>query len=363
MAPATRYAKTRVASTPAPSKRRPAAVETAEPEQRASRSRVTRDGKFTSLEMNGYGRGNRPVRAVVNAATVKRILGLDLRTSGDRAIRAFRGTNEYAVGSKHSRRREDGAAAPQNLRTRSVVPLKVVENFFKSSGGVDGLEARLLETLFVPHCDRSEGVLTAYDDGTLRPHGLYKKEDYRLIGALTFVDPPGSPAQHNHEDIAGCDRDAIWNVVFPLKLDRPAQIAATEFQRDGGKSMDEGEATLWDAGWLHRGLGNATSTERVFLHLVVAPYWMVVPDARKRDFRGLPKKKRELLEDMDTSENENPWMMLDELQYGDSHRHGMSQEYNDEIPLHARNSPLAEWIARMKKRRPTVAKTTPKKKR
>jgi len=271
MAPATRYAKTRVASTPAPSKRRPAAVETAEPEQRASRSRVTRDGKFTSLEMNGYGRGNRPVRAVVNAATVKRILGLDLRTSGDRAIRAFRGTNEYAVGSKHSRRREDAAAAPQNLRTRSVVPLKVVENFFKSSGGVDGLEARLLETLFVPHCDRSLGVLTAYDDGTLRPHGLYKKEDYRLIGALTFVDPPGSPAQHNHEDIAGCDRDAIWNVVFPLKLDRPAQIAATEFQRDGGKSMDEGEATLWDAGWLHRGLGNATSTERVFLHLVVAP--------------------------------------------------------------------------------------------
>ena len=71
MAPATRYAKTRVASTPAPSKRRPAAVETAEPEQRASRSRVTRDGKFTSLEMNGYGRGNRPVRAVVNAATAR----------------------------------------------------------------------------------------------------------------------------------------------------------------------------------------------------------------------------------------------------------------------------------------------------
>ena len=44
--------------------------------------------------------------------------------------------------------------------------------------------------------------------------------------ALTFVDPPGSPAQHNHEDIAGCDRDAIWNVIFPLKLDHPAQMAA-----------------------------------------------------------------------------------------------------------------------------------------
>lgn len=310
------------------------------------------DGKFTSLEMNSYGRGNRPVRAVVNEATVKSVLGLDLKTSGERAIQAFRGTNAYAVGGKHSRKKDE----TRNLRSRAVVPLRVMEDFFASSGGVDQLEARLLDTLFVPHNDANNGVLTAYDDGTLRPHGLYTKSDYRLIGALTFVDPPGSPAQHNHEDIAGCDRDAIWNVIFPLKLDHPAQMAATEFQRDGGKAMEMGEATLWDAGWLHRGLGNATRSERVFLHLVVAPYWMVVPDAKKRDFRGLSKKKQELLEEMDTSESrQDPWMMLDSLQYGDSHRHGMSQEYNDGVSLHAKKSPLAEWIARLKKRRPKAA--------
>lgn len=313
---------------------------------RATRRQTGTQGKFRALEMNSYGRVNRPVRAIVNAPTASRVLGCNLRLRGEKLIDDLR-ESTFVFGRAHDAMPE----APS--RSRAVLRPSMADALFEACGGVNGLEQRLLRTLFVPHADCRNGVLVDGETDRLQPHQLYDHRDYRLVAAMLFADPAGSSAQGVHEDVVGCDRDAVWNVVFSLQLESPAKVAATEFQRDGGCSMDVDEATMWDAGWPHRGMGNATDATRVFLHLLVAPYWMVVPDAQKRDFRGLPEDKRVLLRQLAKpstrmSEDDAVWQFVTEVQCGSGHRHGISQEYNDGVALHERDSPIRPWIERIK---------------
>ena len=130
-------------------------------------------------------------------------------------------------------------------------------------------------------------------------------------------------------------------------------MAATEFARDGGSEMNEKQATMWDACWPHRGLGNNTSEERIFLHLVIAPYWMVTPDSSTRNFRGLSKEKQEMVRKLakqsrGMSEDDLQWQFLTEIQYGSADHHGISQEYNNGMPLTSPVSKFHEWIDRLR---------------
>ncbi len=310
-----------------------------------TRKRTARHRKFYSLEMNSYGKGNRPVRAVVNENTVQNILQKDMCKHGDSAISMF-GGEAFTFGARH-----DKASLPK--RKRSIVSLESMNVFFKDSGGVDGLEKRLLDTLLQPHEGIYNGVLLSNANGMLIPHNMYDHKDFRLVTALIFNDPPGSSEQNVHEDVAGCDRDPIWNIIFPLKLTKCAKMAATEFARDGGSEMNEKQATMWDACWPHRGLGNNTSEERIFLHLVIAPYWMVTPDSSTRNFRGLSKEKQEMVRKLakqsrGMSEDDLQWQFLTEIQYGSADHHGISQEYNNGMPLTSPVSKFHEWIDRLR---------------
>ena len=311
-----------------------------------TRKRATRDGKFHSLEMNAYGKGNRPVRAIVNERTAQEILQKNMCEHGETAISMF-GGDAFAFGTRHDK------ASLVPARKRSLVSPRAMDAFFQDSGGIDGLERRLLNTLFQPHEGSQNGVLVADSEGLLIPHSLYDSRDFRLIAALIFNDPPESSEQNVHSDVAGCDRDPVWNIIFPLKLTQCAKMAATEFRRDGGSDMNERQATMWDACWPHRGLGNRTSDDRVFLHLVIAPYWMVTPDSGSRDFRGLPKDKRQMLRKLakpsrGMTEDDMQWQFLTELQYGSAEHHGISQEYNNGLPLTAPASKFHEWIDRLR---------------
>ena len=313
------------------------AIEKAE-QLRGTRRQMANSGKFYSLEMNRS--GNRPVRAVVNENVAQYILQKDMCQHGESAIRQF-GGDLFDFGDKHDR-------VGVSKRKRSVVSLKAMEEFFSDSGGVEGLENRLLETLFHPHADINDGVLVADVNGMLLPHRLYNREDYRLIAAFIFNDPPNSPEQNLHEDVAGCDRDAIWNIIFPLKLTQCAKMAATEFRLKGGREMNSKQATMWDGCWPHRGLGNHTQDERIFLHLLVAPYWMVTPDSANKEFNGLSEEKRRMLVQLSKQGvGDSQWQFLQEVQYGNDYHNGISQEYNNGLPLTATASEFHVWVDRL----------------
>ena len=167
-----------------------------------------------------------------------------------------------------------------------------------------------------------------------------------MIASLIFIDPVGSSEQNVHEDVAGCDRDAIWNLIIPLNLENCATMAATVFSHSGGSHMNVGEGTMWDACWPHRGLGNQTKSDRVFLHLVFAPYWMVLPDPDTSNWNGTPDDvKEQVLKPL--SNHGDPWEFVREVQNGKLKVNGISQEYNNGKPLHDASSPLLSWVRRL----------------
>lgn len=112
----------------------------------------------------------------------------------------------------------------------------------------------------------------------------YTVNDYRLLSAAIFIDPVGSSAQEFHDDMHGFDRHAVWNIVIPLQLPEGFATQVAENKRDSSEYMSRGgkryiqgmdDAVVWDANWPHRGAGNPTDTDRVQLHLIFAPKWML----------------------------------------------------------------------------------------
>ena len=209
----------------------------------------------------------------------------------------------------------------------------------------------MLDIVFQPHGNVNDGVLVGEEnpegvEPLLMPHKLYTSRDYRLIGALIFHDPVGSSVQDVHEDVSGCDRDAVWNIVFPLMMDGMAKPAASEFSSTGGCAMTLEEATMWDGCWPHRGLGNQSGVERVYLHMVFAPYWMVIPDGTSKTLNGLQERHKTILTKLSLTDND-PWPFVNQIQYGKGGLHGISQEYNNSIPLWAEDSPMLNWIKRV----------------
>jgi hypothetical protein len=305
------------------------------------RRRDDASSTFKSLEMNAYGTGNRPVRAVVSKSTMQSLLGdFNACEHGNEAATMLGGP-EFDFGKS----RDKTTAKSRRRQTVTVAQLeRFLATFNISQGNLDSFERQLLNTLFQY---APEGVLLGDDrTGNIQARN-YSASDYRLVACLIFIDPVGSAEQNVHEDVAGCDRDAVWNLIIPLHLDECATMAATIFSHSGGSEMGIGEGTMWDACWPHKGLGNKTSTERVFLHFVFAPFWMVLPDPYARDWHGTPVSVRdEVL--LPLSKTDDPWEFIEEIQNGAKGVNGISQEYNNRYPLHDALSPLKSWVDRLK---------------
>ena len=96
---------------------------------------------------------------------------------------------------------------------------------------------------------------------------------------------------------------------------------------------------------------NETRSERVFLHLVFAPYWAIVPIASERNWNGVSeeKQKRLKLDDIDLR-GSNEEGVIDGMQNGHKETNGLRQEYNDGFPLHSPKSPLLSWVVRAKQK-------------
>ena len=104
-------------------------------------------------------------------------------------------------------------------RRREVVDVEKLETFLKKyniSTNIDDFESALLSGLFQYAPD---GVLLGSSESGIHLRD-YAAQDYRIIASLIFKDPVGSSEQHVHEDVAGCDRDAIWNLYYTVEFER-----------------------------------------------------------------------------------------------------------------------------------------------
>ncbi len=323
------------------------------------------EDKIAIIEYNHT--GNRPVRAVVSKRTVQRLLpAFDACVHGDDSIKILGGAmfsfgvtrdkrDSGPVRNKIRKRKKvpstkvPSIRRPNAVRKRSVVSVDQLETFFKKFCGTDikTFEANAKSSIL---SHQPDGVLLEHNNApgylqTGSPVGIYKKDDYALVAALIFNDPPGTSVQVMHDDVAGCDRDAIWNMIIPLRLTQCARMAESQFRPNGAK-MNVGEATMWDACWRHRGLGNNTDTERVFLHVVFAPYWMMIPNTVKKEWQGF--------EHLGMTDIYG-WPFFNHIHNGHGMTNGIVKEYNRKeningdivaVPLHDDESPLKSWVDR-----------------
>lgn len=137
-----------------------------------------------------------------------------------------------------------------------------------------------LSTLAAGRTDLPSFIIKHVLPELVNPMRPYQSKDYRLLSAAVFVDPVGSSEQEFHEDLHGMDRHAVWNILIPLQLPvGPTLPIAENFRdrdiRDKVKPQTMTDAVMWDAGWPHRGTGNQTDRDRLQLHLIFAPNWMI----------------------------------------------------------------------------------------
>lgn len=272
---------------------------------RVAHGRATRRNElsenFCDLTVNGNGR---PVRGIVSAAGTDRILqssdrfGLEMMDdSVMETLRSFGGQFD-----------KDATGNVTRMRTNISVPQldSFLSRFAKDHpGAVSGVDQ--LEKNLIKH------ILPMYPHGASYPdreregyiyNRSYRPEDYKIIFAGLFIDPPGSSEQFTHSDVSMADRDALWNVTFPIdhELHEPYVIAESMSggNHRGGDPLHLREACIWDAGWPHKGNGNPTDHRRVLLHLALAPYWMItckLDKAGELDFGDLDDRvKEDLLE-------------------------------------------------------------------
>lgn len=152
----------------------------------------------------------------------------------------------------------------------------------------------------------------------------------------------------------GCDRDAVWNIVIPLKLDDCPRMAASLFSHTGGRPMKAGQATMWDACWDHQGLGNTTSESRIFLHLLFLPFWMFVPDVDAQDWKFDNDRLVDQIEVIARGGSPplSAWRHVTQIQKS------MEEEYNKDRSgkvhrLYDGSSPLLSWMRRGRNSIPT----------
>ena len=294
--------------------------------------------------------GNRPVRAIVPASIVSELFrGFDACRHGSNAVSFFsKDIHAEAVDFGTTRHvgvvedADNARASKVRSRGRIVIPVDRFREFLKRfcNKELDAFEAECAIKIMqcapagVLLCDRRTGKIMNRQYGT---------DAYRLAGALIFLDRVGSSAQNDHIDVQGCDRDAVWNLVLPLSMgecDRPRVAASAFVPPLGGRTMGLGEATMWDGGWNHRGLGNDTSEPRIYLHLLFLPYWMVVPDPEKQQWHFADTALRAHIRDLarGSGKSQNEWAYLRQIQKS------LADEYNEALSLHAEASPLRSWV-------------------
>ncbi len=243
----------------------------------------------------------------------------------------------------------------RTMDRRCVLPVADFATFLRRCGGrtVDEFEAACLDHLFrySPDC-----VLLGSEthDGIINRE--YTRTAYGLACAMLFVDPIGSPAQEFHIDVKECDRDAVWNLLVPLRVMDEPKMAASMFSSSGGRVAHAGEATMWDAGWDHQGLGNSTAHDCFFLHLLFIPFWLLVPDVDSQMWHFDDRRLQCHIHDaIAASKKSTAWEYLRRVQTS------VEQEYNRDARGHVHrlygdDSPLRPWCERMRALRSTEAR-------
>jgi len=293
----------------------------------------------------------RPLRAIVSGTGVQKMLPITERKQAKEFLLSHAGT-PHAKGKRFDKK---GNAVHRTARSIDVETFKAfLTKYVTGKPSLDTFENHVRDTVlgFYPN-----GV--SYQDK--RHKGkvydrTYTPSDYVIIFAGIFEDPPGSSEQNTHADVGMADRDALWNIVFPLELHDPYVMAQSMAKKEPSKArMQADQATMWDAGWAHRGLGNPTHHKRVLLHLALAPYWFVVPTVRPGppasiDWREVSKSVRERLERKDGVDLE----FFEHLHNGDGHAHtktnmlksSISKEYNNGVGLSKTKAEMRSWIER-----------------
>jgi len=244
-------------------------------EKRATR-RIALGEHFNDITVNGNGR---PVRSILNEGGVDSILETSGRFKMDlvdakvmKGLRSFGDDFDQANGKMVSRMR-----ANMSVRQLNNFLSRFAEQNAGAVTSTEKLEANIIQQVlqFYP-----QGMSYQSDE---RPGYIYNRsyrpEDYRIIFAGLFIDPPGSSIQHTHSDVSMADRDALWNIAIPFagEMNDPYVMAESRSggHHRGGEPLRAGEACVWDGGWPHAGQGNPTKQRRVLLHLALAPYWMI----------------------------------------------------------------------------------------
>jgi hypothetical protein len=128
----------------------------------------------------------------------------------------------------------------------------------------------------------------------INPSRSYGIDCYALGFVSIFTDPAGSSEQAFHEDVHSMDRHAIWNFMLPLDLpsERAGPVALNFRQDQMGPHYQQtiDDLVCWDANWLHKGAGNKASADRIQLHLIFFPRWML--DSREELPYGVDEDTR-----------------------------------------------------------------------
>ena len=124
----------------------------------------------------------------------------------------------------------------------------------------------------------------------------------------------------------------MWNLVFLIQLPsgvghvaQSNRMSDIEIDRYKVQCMDE--VVCWDGGWLHRGTGNRTTQDRIQLHIVFAPKWMII--------------------DMSTEELE--WFGVNSTDVRLA-RAEIAREYNSGTSIDETRSGVGYWVNRLRKK-------------
>ncbi len=115
----------------------------------------------------------------------------------------------------------------------------------------------------------------------------YVEEELVVIRTSLFVDPPGSDEQSMHVDIDPSkwkyrkkSKLIVWNILLPIEL--PVNENDTEFLFHSDKSKQFSRKTnlndvvVFNGSQMHRGKGNNTLENRIYLMIVLVPRWLLV---------------------------------------------------------------------------------------
>ena len=158
----------------------------------------------------------------------------------------------------------------------------------------------LVDKILMPALQKNRyDTQTDGDDPVMR-----KMKEYTLVRATLFIDPPGSQKQAEHVDIDPSKwkpkrpNFRIWNIFVPIYV--PKDSNPTRFKETGlapkrhknmedtcSRRIQEGETRAdilaFDGTMVHNGVGNSSSENRIFIHLVYMDRWMLFEERGRKE--------------------------------------------------------------------------------